>query len=82
MEDHSEIIRSKNKQYVNLLKQILKGLLLDPSEYADKNTFEELLEFGSQQVVQIRKRQREEESNKRKNVRREYENILSEFNEH
>jgi hypothetical protein len=82
MEDHSEIIRSKNKQYVNLLKQILKGLLLDPSEYADKNTFEELLEFGSQQVVQIRKRQREEESNKRKNVRREYDNILSEFNEH
>ena len=81
MEDHSEIIRSKNKQYVNLLKQILKGLLLEPSEYADKNTFEELLEFGSQQVVQIRKRQREEESNKRKNVKRGYDNILSDFNE-
>lgn len=58
MEDHSEIIQFKNKQYVNLLRQILKGLLIDPSEYADKETFEELLEFGSQQVVQIRKRQR------------------------
>lgn len=45
------INHSQKKQYVILLKQILKGIGLENEDLADRNSFEELLEFGSQQVV-------------------------------
>lgn len=59
LEDSSELARFRSRQYVSLLRQILKGLQIDPSEYEDKQTFEELLELGSQQVLQLRKKQRD-----------------------
>ena len=39
------INHSQKKQYVILLKQILKGIGLENEDLADRNSFEELLEF-------------------------------------
>jgi hypothetical protein len=70
IDDQLNLNHHKMQQYVNLLKQILKGLQIESEDLADKNTFEELLEFGSKQVVQMRKRLRDEASNQRKNSKK------------
>jgi hypothetical protein len=57
--DQIELNHHKMQQYVNLLKQILKGFQIDSEDLVGKETFEELLEFGSKQVVQMRKRLRD-----------------------
>jgi hypothetical protein len=70
IDDQLNLNHHKMQQYVNLLKQILKGLQIESEDLADKNTLEELLEFGSKQVVQMRKRLRDEASNQRKNSKK------------
>lgn len=58
------------KQYSILLKQILKGLSIEADLFEGLSSFEELLEFGSRHVVAMRKRQREEESNQKRNSKK------------
>lgn len=58
------------KQYSILLKQILKGLSIEADLFEGLSSFEELLEFWSRHVVAMRKRQREEESNQKRNSKK------------